>query len=105
MAYTAGNLLNETGMPPGRAKYVYNTTDAADVVEDAGYFNNKDDDLKLAKGDRITSITWATAVDTGTVSEVKEFIVTNVIDNDAAASAGAVDVAEYLGGGAISSGD
>ena len=39
-----------------------------------------------------------------TLSEVKFFVVTNVIANDAAASAGNVNIAEVLGGGAISSG-
>ena len=103
MAYTAGNLLNETGMPPGWSQYLYHTLDAGDVVEDAGYFNNLDDNLKLAKGDRIACVTWTTAILTGIVTEVKTFIVTNVIDNDAASSAGAVNIAEYTGGGAVSS--
>ena len=103
MAYTAGNLASY-GAVNGFGLYRYDTTDQADVVEDAGYFNNKDDDLNLAVGDTILSVTWATAVRTGTISEVKSFIVTNVISNDAAASAGAVNIAEYLGGGAVSSG-
>ncbi len=105
MAFNSANFLNENGMPPGFAKYIYHTTDAGDVVEDAGYLNNKDDELNLAKGDRVTSVTWNSAVLTGTINEVKEFIVTNVISNDAANDAGNVNLAEYLGGGAVSSGD
>ena len=94
MAYTPGNLLNTTGMAPGRNTYRYDTTDEQTTVEAAGYFNNKDDDLKLAKGDVIRVFTWVTAVRTGTVGKVGEFVVTNVIDNDAAASAGNVNIAE-----------
>lgn len=103
MAYSAGKLA-QLSDANGFGSYRYDTTDQGDVVEDAGYFNNLDDDLNLGKGDLITCVTWATAVRTGTISEVKTFIVTNVIANDAAASAGAVNIAEYLGGGAVSSG-
>ncbi|WP_428687236.1 hypothetical protein [Roseibium sp.] len=105
MAFDGDYLLNETGMPPGYAKYVYHTTDEQVTVEAAGYFNNKDDNLQLAKGDRITVFTWTTAVLTGSVSKIGEFVVTNVIANDAAASAGNVNVAEYgvSSAGALSS--
>lgn len=102
MAYTAGNLTRLVPGPVGRAMYRYDTTDQADVVEDAGYFNNSDDDLNLQKGDTIKVVVW-TAVDTGTISEVKDFIVTNVIANDAAASAGNVNIAEIGGTGTVSS--
>lgn len=106
MAYTAGNLVRLCG-GNGYSHYRYDTTDVSDVVEDAGYFNNKDDNLNLAVGDIITAITWVTAVRTGTLSQVKHFIVTNVISNDAAGSAGNVNVAEFgiSSAGAISSGD
>lgn len=104
MAYTAGNLALY-GSVNGFGLYRYDTTDALDLVEDAGYFNNKDDDLKLAKGDIIQAFGWATAVRSGTLSEAKPFVVTNVIDNDAAASAGAVNVAEIWVTTSISSGD
>ncbi len=78
----------------GYGLYRYDTLDQLDVVEDAGYFNNVDDDQVLGKGDYILALTWATALRTGTLSESKPFVVTNVIPNDAAANAGAVNVAE-----------
>ena len=78
----------------GFGLYRYDTTDLLDVVEDAGYFDNVDDDQNLAKGDIIMAFTWATAVRTGTLSEAKPFVVTNVIPNDADANAGDVNVAE-----------
>src|SRR3546814_14167757 len=53
-----------------------------------------DDTLNLAVGDVIQVWTWVTAVRTGTVGKVGVFAVTNVIDNDAAASAGYVNIAE-----------
>ena len=92
MAYTAGNLA-QLSDANGYGLYRYDTTDATDVVEDAGYFNNLDDNLDLRIGDVILAFTWTT-VRTGTLSEAKSFVVTNVIANDAAASAGAVNVAE-----------
>lgn len=92
MAYTAGNLDQLFG--GGYSLYRYDTTDQMDVVEDAGYFNNKDDNLKLEKGDIIMGFTWATAVRSGTLSEAKSFVVTNVISDDAEAAAGAVNIAE-----------
>jgi len=106
MAYTAGGLtLMSVGN--GFGTYRYDSLDDVDLVEDAGYFNNKDDSLKLAVGDMIFAFDWTTAVRTGTLNAVKAFVVTNVIANDAAASAGAVNVAEILisTAGAISSGD
>jgi len=103
MAYTAGNLAQISSVN-GYGLYRYDTTDQMDVVEDAGYFNNKDDNLKLAKGDIILGFTWATAVRTGTISEAKSFVVTNVIANDAAASAGNVNIAEIWITSGVSSG-
>lgn len=104
MAYTAGNLA-QLSHGNGFKTFRYDTTDDINEVEDAGYFNNKDDDLNLAVGDLITVVQWATAVRTGTISQVQATIVTNVISNDAAAAAGAVNIAEYGGTGAVSSGD
>jgi len=108
MAYTEGNLFAQINAPPGRMRYRYDTEDHPDVVEDAGYFNNLDDDLNLQKGDELLAVTWS---DTpfeaaSTISQVKAFMVTNVIANDAAASAGAVNIAEILisTAGALSSG-
>ena len=106
MAFDGTYLWNMTGMAPGRSLYCYHTTDLSDVVEDAGYMNNADDNLNLGVGDFIFSVTWsATPFASGsTVSEMKTFIVTNVIANDAAASAGNVNIAEVSGTGGVSSG-
>jgi len=105
MAYTAGNLT-QISNANGYGLYRYDDTEDPDVIETAGYFNNLDDDLNLQVGDRIDYTEWATAVRTGTIAQYKMFIVTNVIANDAAASAGAVNIAEVgiSSDGAISSG-
>lgn len=104
MAYTAGNLalLNSVN---GFGEYRYDTTDELTTVEATGYFNNKDDTLNLGKGDTIQVVVWTTAIRTGLVSKITDFVVTNVIANDAAASAGNVNIAEYgiSSAGAISS--
>ena len=81
MAYTPGNLINTTGLPPGRNTYRYNTTDTVQTVEAAGYFNNTDDTLKLAAGDLIFVVTWSTAVDTGTIFDVSLVVVSTVDSN------------------------
>lgn len=94
MAYVAGNLTLQHSSN-GFGKYRYDTTDAWDTVEAAGYFNNSDDVLKLAVGDEIVIFHW-TAVRTGTVSDVGNHVVTNVISNDAASSAGAVNISGDL---------
>lgn len=104
MAYVAANfvLLNSVN---GFGEYRYDTTDELTTVEAANYFNNRTNSLNLAKGDTIQVVVWATAVRTGTISKVSDFIVTNVIANDAAAAAGNVNIAEYgvSSAGAISS--
>ena len=106
MAYINGGLSLISSVN-GYGTYRYDTLDTPVTVETAGYFNNKDDTLNLAKGDMIFVFTWATAVRTGTLSRVGAVAVTNVISNDAASSAGAVNVAEILVAttGAISSGN
>lgn len=106
MAYTAGGLSLISSVN-GFGLYRYDSLDDVDLVEDAGYFNNKDDDLNLAVGDTIYAYDWTTAVRSGTLNAVKAFVVTNVISNDAASSAGAVNIAEILAStdGTISSGD
>jgi hypothetical protein len=106
MAYTAGNLLCLTGMAPGRNLYRYDTTDLVDEVEDAGYFNNVDDNLRLAIGDRIDAFTWSDTPHAAgnTISAGKTFVVTNVIADDAAAAAGNVNIAEvFIASGIFSS--
>ena len=106
MAYTAGGLALRTSVN-GYGDYRYDSLDDVDLVEDAGYFNNLDDDLNLAVGDTILAFDWTTAVRSGTLQAIKSFVVTNVVANDAAASAGSVNVAEYgvASDGTISSGD
>jgi hypothetical protein len=98
MAYTAGNLQGLVNAPPGRMSYRYDTTDHPDVVEAAGYFNNKDDNLNLQVGDRVDVFLWsATPFAAGSlVTAGLQMIVTNVIGNDAAASAGAVNLAQVF---------
>ncbi len=57
MAFTKANLLNSTGMPPGKAEYVYTSdTDTRSTVAAVGYFNNTDDDQNLAADDTIKVI-------------------------------------------------
>ncbi len=106
MAYTPGGLALISSVN-GFGLYRYDSLDDVDLVEDSGYFNNVDDDLNLAVGDTIRAFDWTTAVRTGTIQAVKNFVVTNVIDVDAEASAGAVNIAEYgsSSDGTISSGD
>jgi hypothetical protein len=104
MAYTPGNLALISSVN-GFGLYRYDTTDEQVTVEAAGYLNNLDDTLNLAKGDVIQVWTWVTAVRTGTIGKVGVFAVTNVIANDAAASAGNVNIAEIgiSSAGALSS--
>jgi hypothetical protein len=95
MAFNSAKLVNLTSMSPGQNTYRYDTTDEiVPDVEAAGYMNNKDDNLNLAKGDQVRVYQWATAVGTGTLTKVVDMVVTNVIANDAAASAGNVNLAE-----------
>ena len=101
MAYVAGRLVCKTGLPPGRNDYRYDvdgSVDDVDDVEAAGYFNNKDDNLNLAIGDRIDVFEWsATPFAAGsTLTNALELVVTNVIANDAAASAGNVNCAQVF---------
>jgi len=106
MAYTEGGLSLISSVN-GFGLYRYDSLDDVDLVEDAGYFNNLDDNLNLAIGDIIHAFDWTTAVRSGTLAGYKKFAVTNVISNDAASSAGAVNIAEIgvSTDGAISSGD
>jgi len=108
MAFDATKLINVTCLSPGRNIYLYDTTDHPDVVEAANYINNVTNVTSLAKGDLIFSTTWSATpfAAASTISQFKAFKVTNVIANDAAASAGAVNLAEVLisSSGALSSG-
>lgn len=108
MAFSNTNLLNLTCQAPGRNLYRYASTDHVDVVEAANYFNNLTNDLIFAVGDRIEVQTWSATpfAAASTISLVKDFVVTNVIARDAAASAGRVNIAEIgvSSAGALSSG-
>lgn len=54
MVFTAANLYNVHGMPPGKAKYVYTSdTDDREEIMASGYFNNIDDNQNLAPNDYI----------------------------------------------------
>ena len=98
MAYTAGNLFSTGAAPPGRGMYRYDTTDQVDTVEAANYFNNVTNNLRLAKGDRIDVYSWsATPFATASlVQNALQLIVTNVIADDAASSAGRVNLAQVF---------
>lgn len=101
MAYTAGNLHCLVNAPPGRALYRYDcdgTVDDVDDVEAAGYFNNKDDNLNLQIGDRIDVFEWSATpfAAASTLTNALQLVVTNVISNDAAASAGNVNCAQIF---------
>ena len=96
MAYTNATLRNYNSAPPGRGLYRYDTTDDYPTVDTANYFNNQTNDTLLAVGDFIMTCHWTTAVFTGTINQVSWFVVTNVIANNAAANAGAVNVAQVI---------
>ncbi len=54
MAFSASNLYNITGMPPGFAQYYYKSdTDDREDVMASGYFNNSDDNQNFAADDTI----------------------------------------------------
>ena len=101
MAYTASRLLNLTGQAPGRNTYRYDingTVDDVDDVEASGHFNNKDDDLNFQIGDRLDVFEWSGVpfASGSTLTNALMLICTNVIANDAAASAGNVNFAEVF---------
>ncbi len=110
MAYAANdadyNLVLIAGAHPGNNLYRYDSIDQVDEVEDAGYFNNVDDDFNLAVGDLILALNWSAEpfAAGNSVDEAKQFVVTNVIARDAAASAGNVNIAEvFIATGLLSS--
>lgn len=106
MAYLVGGLFLSANLAPGRNSYNYHSTDHPDVVEAANYFNNKTNNLNLGVGDRIEVNQWsATPFAAGsTISRVVDMKVTNVIDQAAAANAGAVNIAQILTTELLSSG-
>lgn len=99
MAFTAARLINLTGLSPGRNSYRYDidgTVDDVDDVEAAGYFNNLDDNTNFGKGDLIEVIEWDAAPfgAAALITNYLSLIVTNVIANDAASSAGNINTAQ-----------
>ncbi len=95
MAFDSANLACH-GHANGFGLYRYDSIDSLILIEAAGYMNNLDDNCNLAKGDEVHVYSWTTAVRTGTLNRVQMMGVTNVIANDAAASAGAVNLAEIM---------
>ena len=101
MAYTASRLINETCMSPGRNTYRYDLDGSVDDVDDfetAGFLNNKDDNLNIAIGDRFDVFEWSGVpfASGSTLTNALQFVCTNVISNDAAASAGNINVAQVF---------
>jgi|TARA_R100000093_G_C1943605_1_gene73226 hypothetical protein len=98
MAASATDLRLIQGEIPGYCTYRYDTTDAATAVDADGYFNNGDDDLNLAVGDVIMVVIWATAVLTGTVTDVS----LHVVQTDAS---GVIDLSDDMLAATVTSGD
>ena len=96
----AANVANLAliGHGNGFKHYRYDTTDASTAVDASGYFNNSDDMLNLAVGDIIDVVVWATAVRTGTISDVAKHIVVSV-------AAGVVDLSDDLLGATVTDAD
>lgn len=90
MAFDASQLTLLTG-GNGFGLYRYDTLDALTAVDDNGYMNNSDDAVDLNVGDVIEVVVWATAVRTGTISDVGRHIVMQVD-----ATTGAVDLSGDL---------
>lgn len=98
MAYTAGGLALISSVN-GFGLYRYDSLDAATIVDGSGYFNNADDDLNMAVGDLIWVYDWATAVRSGTITDVSLHVVTSV------SAAGVVDVSDDMLGATVTVGD
>lgn len=98
MAYDSSNLTL-LGSGNGFSHYRYDTLDAETTVRVDGYINNSDDDANIAVGDIIDVVVWATAVRTGTISDVTRHIVVSV------SAAGAVDLSDDLLGATLADTD
>lgn len=85
----------------GFGLYRYDTLDANATVDNVDYFNNITHGLNLAVGDIIEVVTWATAVRTGTISDVSRHIVMAV----GAVTPGAVNLSTDMTSWAPVSGD
>lgn len=98
MAYTAGGLSLISSVN-GFGLYRYDSLDATTLVDALGYFNNADDDLNLAVGDLIWVYDWATAVRSGTISDVALHVVMTV------SAAGVVNLSDDMLGATVVTGD
>jgi hypothetical protein len=98
MAFNAANL-SLMAQANGFGLYRYDTLDVLTDVDDNGYMNNSDDTVNLRVGDIIEVVVWATAIRTGTISDVGRHIVYGV------SAAGVVNLSNDLTGWGITSGD
>ena len=101
MAFNTALFINETCMSPGRNTYrvdLNGTVDDVDDFEAAGFMNNKDDNINVAIGDRFDVFEWSGVpfASGSTLTNALQFVCTNVISNDAAASAGNINVAQVF---------
>lgn len=101
MAFTSSRFVNENGLPPGRASYrldIDGTVDDVDDVEAANFINNVTNNQNLAIGDRIDVFEWSAVpfAAASILTNALQFVVTNVIANDAASSAGRVNMAQVF---------
>ena len=91
--------LTLRGSHNGFGDYRYDTMDTAVTVDTAGYFNNSDETLNLAVGDTIDVVVWATAIRSGTITDVENHIVVSV------SAAGIVDLSNPLNATSIGDSD
>jgi hypothetical protein len=87
------------GHANGFGLYRYDTLDALTSVDDNNYINNTTHGTKLRVGDIIEVVVWATAIRTGTISDVGRHIVYGV------AADGKVNLSDDLTGWGVTSGD
>lgn len=97
MAFIARDL-HVIGYGNGFTTYRYDTLDAETTVDGDGYMNNNDDAVNLQVGDEIQVVVWATAVRTGTISDVSRHIVMAIV-------AGVVDLSDSYLAVTINAGD
>ena len=101
MAFTSSRFVNENCLPPGRSSYrldIDGSVDDVDDVEAANYINNVTHNQNLAIGDRIDVFEWSAVpfAAGSTLTNALQLVVTNVIANDAASSAGRVNMAQVF---------
>lgn len=85
MAYLTSNFYNRNSMPPGFARYTYQSdTDNQATVSAVGYFNNIDDDQNIAVNDAIEVIGTQGGYELTVVSLSLGVVTTGVIPSGAA---------------------